>query len=86
MMVSKLFRLALGLPILSKVYGQAALADRPAHYTDDIPTEEKIALASIVEDDPNDVMTTLAKGDWESPEYPLLFRTALPIPPEKQPK
>lgn len=24
--------------------------------------------------------------DWESPEFPLLFRQPLPIPPVKQPK
>jgi hypothetical protein len=83
-MVSNFFRVAFGLSILSKVLCQVAMADRPAQYTDDIPNEEKMALASIVEDDPDDM--SIAAKDWESPEYPLLFRQALPIPPAKQPK
>jgi hypothetical protein len=29
---------------------------------------------------------SIAAKDWESPEYPLIFRQALPIPPAKQPK
>lgn len=83
-MVSKLFRVALSLSLLSKAICEIAMSDRPARYTDDIPSGEKAALASIVEDNPDDTMT-VAK-DWQSPEYPLLFRQALPIPPAKQPK
>jgi hypothetical protein len=83
-MVSKLIRLAFGLSILSKVLCQEAMTDRPAQYTDDIPDEEKMALASIIEDNSDDM--SIAAKDWESPEYPLIFRQALPIPPAKQPK
>jgi bilirubin oxidase len=43
-----------------------------------------MALASIVEGKPEDIMTVFK--DWQSPEYPLIFRQALPIPPVKQPK
>jgi hypothetical protein len=83
-MVSKLIRLAFRLSMLSKVLCEVAMTDRPAQYTDDIPDEEKMALASIIEDDADDM--SIAAKDWESPEYPLLFRQALPIPPAKQPK
>lgn len=50
----------------------------------DIPPEEAQALASIVEDIPEDVISVQAK-DWLSPEYPLIYKVALPIPPIKQP-
>jgi hypothetical protein len=83
-MVSKLIRLAFRLSMLSKVLCEVAMTDRPAQYTDDIPDEEKMALASIIEDDADDM--SIAAKDWESPEYPLLFRQALPIPLAKQPK
>jgi hypothetical protein len=84
-MVSKYLFSALQLASIAKgVYG-IALAERPARFFDDTPEEEKTALASIVEDDPADIVSIMAK-DWESPEYPLLFREALPIPPAKQPK
>ena len=86
-MVSKYLFSALQLASLVKgIYGQVeVLAERPAKYVDDTPEAEKVALASIVEDDPADVVTLMAK-DWESPEYPLIFGKALPIPPAKQPK
>ncbi|KAK1574178.1 multicopper oxidase [Colletotrichum navitas] len=48
-----------------------------------LPEEEVAALAQIVEDDPEDIFT-LAK-DWLSPEYALIYRVALPIPPVKEP-
>lgn len=83
-MVSNLFRVAFGLSMLLKVFGEVAIIDRPPQYTGDIPNEEKLALASIVEDDPDEVFALAS--DWRSPEYPLLFRQALPIPPVKQPK
>lgn len=50
----------------------------------DIPPEEEQALASIVEDVPEDVISIQAK-DWLSPEYPLIYKVPLPIPPIKQP-
>ncbi|KAG8157246.1 hypothetical protein KVR01_012954 [Diaporthe batatas] len=50
----------------------------------DIPPEEAAALASIVEDDPGDVISIQAK-DWLSPEYALIYKVPLPIPPIKQP-
>lgn len=50
----------------------------------DIPPEEAAALASIVEDVPEDVVSIQAK-DWLSPEYPLIYKVALPIPPIKEP-
>jgi len=49
----------------------------------DIPVEESIALANIVEDEPT---VTIMKEDWESPPYSLIYRNPLPIPPQKQPK
>jgi hypothetical protein len=83
-MASRLFRVALGLSLLTKGICQVALNDRPAQFIDNIPDDEKMALASIVEDNPEDIMTIFK--DWQSPEYPLIFRQALPIPPVKQPK
>lgn len=50
----------------------------------DIPPEEEQALASIVEDIPEDVISVQAK-DWLSPEYALIYKVPLPIPPIKQP-
>lgn len=50
----------------------------------DIPADEAAALATIVEDDPGDIVSIQAK-DWLSPEYPLIYKVALPIPPIKQP-
>jgi hypothetical protein len=83
-MIHKLFHLIFCVSLLSKGFCDIAMSDRPAMYVDGIPNEEKIALASIVEDNPEEIMA-IAK-DWQSPEYPLLFRQALPIPPAKQPK
>lgn len=48
-----------------------------------IPNAEAAALAAIVEDDPSTL--PLAKKTL-SPNYPLIFGRALPIPPVKQPK
>ncbi|KAM0813349.1 putative Bilirubin oxidase [Seiridium cardinale] len=53
-------------------------------FDSNIPPEEAAALAQIVEDDPNDIFI-VQKSD-ESPEYPLIYRVPLPIPPVKQPK
>lgn len=50
----------------------------------DIPVEESITLANIVEDEPSSV--SIMKEDWESPPYSLIYRNPLPIPPQKQPK
>lgn len=50
----------------------------------DIPPEEAQALASIVEDIPEDVISIQAK-DWLSPEYALIYKVPLPIPPVKEP-
>lgn len=50
----------------------------------DLPPKESAALASIVEDDFNDVPAARKGGD-ESPLYSLIFRQPLPIPPVKQP-
>ncbi|EUC30577.1 hypothetical protein COCCADRAFT_103567 [Bipolaris zeicola 26-R-13] len=57
-MVFKYFLSALQLASLVKgIYGQVeVLAERPAKYVDDTPEAEKVALASIVEDDPADVV------------------------------
>lgn len=84
-MLSKLARVAFGLFLLTRCVAQNATEtpDDPRYYSE-IPEEEKAALASIIEDDPNDVMR-IAK-DWESPEYSLIYRTPLPIPPVKEPK
>lgn len=49
-----------------------------------IPPEEEQALASIVEDIPEDVVSIQAK-EWLSPEYALIYKVPLPIPPIKQP-
>lgn len=49
-----------------------------------IPPEEAEALPQVVEDNAEDMMTIFK--DWQSPEYPLIYRKPLPIPPVKQPK
>lgn len=48
-----------------------------------IPESEVVALGQIVEDDPGDIFTL--QKDWESPEYALIYKVALPIPPVKEP-
>ncbi|KAK8022708.1 bilirubin oxidase [Apiospora rasikravindrae] len=53
-------------------------------YTYNIPLEEAQALSHIVEDDPDEIFTILKDGG--SPEYPIIYRVPLPIPPVKQPK
>ncbi|KAK0382877.1 hypothetical protein NLU13_8793 [Sarocladium strictum] len=45
--------------------------------------EEKAALDTVVEDNPNEVVKAMKKD--ESPEYPLIYGKALPIPPVKKP-
>ncbi|KAH6999248.1 Cupredoxin [Ilyonectria sp. MPI-CAGE-AT-0026] len=52
-------------------------------WTYDLPPEEEAALSTVVEDDHNDIVR-LMKSD-ESPEYSLIYRNALPIPPVKKP-
>ncbi|KAH9902317.1 Cupredoxin [Xylariomycetidae sp. FL2044] len=54
-------------------------------YEHEIPEEEVIALSQIVEDDPGLGDDVHISKDWESPEYPLIYRVALPIPPVAQP-
>lgn len=83
-MASQLLRVAIGLSLLAKAVGVGAAIERPAKYTDEIPEAEKVALASVVEDNPDDIVHLFK--DWESPEYPLIYRQALPIPPVKEPK
>lgn len=39
-----------------------------------------------VEETPGNMTALDSDKDWESPEYTLLYRTALPIPPVKKPK
>ncbi|KAI1259278.1 Cupredoxin [Xylariaceae sp. FL1019] len=55
-------------------------------YEEKIPAEQAVALSQIVEDEPD--VTTLKDGvkDQISPEFPLIYQVALPIPPVKQPK
>jgi hypothetical protein len=52
----------LDLSLLAKGSCDIAVSDSPARYTDGVPSDEKITLASIVEDHPEDIMT-VAK-DW----------------------
>ncbi|PSN63260.1 Cupredoxin [Corynespora cassiicola Philippines] len=54
-MISKVARVALGLAFITHVFAQ----DR---YVSEVPEEEKAALAAIVEDDPDDIMTIMK--DW----------------------
>jgi hypothetical protein len=60
------------------------VASQETQWIYDIPPEEEAALASIVEDVPEDIITLQAK-DWLSPEYPLIYKVPLPIPPVKEP-
>lgn len=75
-MLSRLALLALVPCFLGASSGQGLQSN--------IPPEEAEALAQVVEDNPEDVMTIFK--DWQSPEYPLIYRNPLPIPPVKQPK
>lgn len=52
-------------------------------HVSEIPESEVVTLAQIVEDDPGDVFTL--QKDWLSPEYALIYKVALPIPPVKEP-
>lgn len=52
-------------------------------WTYDLPPEEEAALSTVVEDDHNDIVRVMKSN--ESPEYPLIYRNALPIPPVKKP-
>ncbi|GAP83355.2 putative bilirubin oxidase [Rosellinia necatrix] len=58
------------------------IAQRTLEY--DIPADEAAALAQVVDDD-DSTFSAARKGD-ESPEYSLIYRKPLPIPPVKQPK
>ncbi|KKY33927.1 putative bilirubin oxidase [Diaporthe ampelina] len=60
------------------------IASQETQWVYDIPPEEEQALASIIEDIPEDVISIQAK-DWLSPEYALIYKVPLPIPPIKQP-
>jgi hypothetical protein len=60
----------------------SGLAQKVFEYN--IPPEEALALSQIVEDDPDDDVSIYK--DWESPEYSLIYRVPMPIPPQKQPK
>jgi bilirubin oxidase len=53
-------------------------------FTSNIPPEEAAALAQIVEDGPADA--PMLRKDSTSPEYSLIYKVPLPIPPVKQPK
>ncbi|KAK2034803.1 multicopper oxidase [Colletotrichum zoysiae] len=64
-------------------FAQAQNSSFSDTFVSQIPQEEVAALAQIVEDDPGDIFT-LAK-DWLSPEYALIYKVALPIPPVKEP-
>ncbi|GAW20681.1 hypothetical protein ANO14919_101900 [Xylariales sp. No.14919] len=58
------------------------IAQRTLEYA--IPPEEELALSQVVNDD--EPAFSAAKGKEISPEFPLIFRNPLPIPPVKQPK
>lgn len=73
-----------------------SLCYRPGNWTYDIPPDEAEALAGIVEDAAPRVNLTaravkretdliVKRKDNLSPEYPLIYRNPLPIPPVKQP-
>lgn len=63
----------------------ASIAQDNGHgYTYNIPPEEAQRLSQIVEDNADEVVSILKDGG--SPEYPLIYRVPLPIPPIKQPK
>ncbi|KAK6851992.1 hypothetical protein PG995_012117 [Apiospora arundinis] len=83
------------LPILNSLALAACLAttsiaqgnvpnDNGHGYTYNIPPEEVQRLSQIVEDNADEVVSILKDGG--SPEYPLIYRNPLPIPPIKQPK
>ena len=77
MMIANFFgALSLGLMLFKQSSAQRT-------FTYDIPPEESAALETIIEDDPNDVFKIFK--DWESPQYNLIYRVPLPIPPVKQP-
>ena len=59
---------------------QALCQDR---YVEEIPSDEKAALAAIVEDEPP--ATGLRKSGSLSPKYNFIYQKPLPIPPVKQP-
>ncbi|KAH8886059.1 Cupredoxin [Thozetella sp. PMI_491] len=69
--------LAVLFSLLSAVYVQG-------QFTEAIPPEEELALSQIVEDVPP-VNAPAAKSGG-SPDFPLIFHVALPIPPKKEPK
>lgn len=71
--------LALVAIALSILKGGLAQGEPPSN-----TTAEAAALDGIVEDDPGDIFTI--QKDWLSPEYSLIYKVALPIPPVKQPK
>lgn len=76
-MLFNLGHLSLGLMILTQCHGQN-------NFLSEIPESESVALQSVIEDDPDGDMSV--QKDWESPEYPLIFRSPLPIPPILQPR
>jgi bilirubin oxidase len=76
-MFSKLASLALASCLCA-----GAIAQRTLEY--DIPPEEALALSQLVDDD--DPIFSIQKGKEISPEFPLIYRVPLPIPPVKQPK
>ncbi|TPX07925.1 uncharacterized protein E0L32_010380 [Thyridium curvatum] len=67
--------LALGLSILPWSLAK--------NITKAIPAKEAAALAAVQEDTPETF--SAKKGGSLSPDYPLIFKVALPIPPVKQP-
>lgn len=75
--------LALFQAALSASLVQAQNSSFSNTHVSQIPEEEVVALAQIVEDDPEDIFTLMK--DWESPEYALIYRVPLPIPPVKEP-
>ncbi|KAK1983292.1 multicopper oxidase [Colletotrichum cereale] len=79
------FELAVGV-LQAAVFASFARAQNSSFsdtHISRLPEEEVAALAQVVEDDPEDIIT-LAK-DWLSPEYALIYRVPLPIPPVKEP-
>lgn len=60
----------------------ARVLAHPLEHRQDAPVEEVPVKGS-----PSNETTLMDdEDDWESPEYALLYRFALPIPPVKQPK
>jgi hypothetical protein len=76
-MLLKFVQVACGLSLFSFSLAQ----DR---FFSETPIAEEEALSHIIEDKPGDLANK--KKDWISPEYSLIYRQALPIPPVKQPK